>query len=928
MANEFIVRKGLIVEGASGGTVVDIQGSQGQLFSVTDDLSGSIFAVSDISGVPIFDVNSSGVSYFDGKVGIGTSNPSAAIHVYDQNSGEVKFERATGYAGLLHFGFPSGLPSIRTSGNFAIKASNTWGADLYIKSDGNVGIGTTNPGEKLTIGDTGNVGMSITDGTHTQYIASIATANAYGNGSTIGQLYLRGYDGIGFSGNQGGATHMTLLTGGNVGIGTTPTASGLTTNLEMVGGSTFASRSTGGVPQLYISSNGVGQGYTQTYKQDGYATQYVMQGFDGTHLFSTAVSGLAGGTITYNPRLVILNNGNVGIGTTAPVKKLQVSDSATGLMTNLLLTNTHDTNGDTAGISFSMTDNDLYNKAGIVFERTTAQGIGKLYLCNNNTGDSSNFTLADAAITIIPDGNVGIGTTAPGTKLDVDGSIRLSTSGRVEGRSYPYTTNVGSGADATTTNITAGSTANLVTSIDLAGSGATNPKTIIFKTSSTERMRIASDGNVGIGATPEANMVSYIKQLRLGEQSALQGHTDGVGQDSATWLTTNITFTSTGGNFINGTVANPGYAQQYQQQLGDHSFATSNATGVAGGAITLTQQMVIKQNGNVGINTTSPNEKLQVVGNIQGGGVDQVSSEFNAGAIFRGQNDGAAYINLIAKDTANSGLLLGVSASGVIDSYVAGLLYSNATNSLNIHVNNQNAIVIDSSQRVGINESAPTERLHVDGNARVTGAYYDSGNSQGTAGQVLSSTGSSATNWVDNNVSNTARADMFEIDNVAITSQGQGANINATQILTAGNVTRTAQTQMEVQTDGQYAVNFTFYLRTDYSVRQTMGAYLEVERIVSGETAYIVVPGSLAATYTRITGTNPGDQSSVTNSFFCDLKADDVLVLKLGRTDVNINPISIGIVYPSGPSGTTGWPPTSTGNSKHHIAFRRVAVLT
>ena len=68
MANEFKIRKGLIVTGASGGTVVDIQGSQGQLFSVTDDLSGSIFAVSDISGVPIFDVNSSGLSTFTGLV--------------------------------------------------------------------------------------------------------------------------------------------------------------------------------------------------------------------------------------------------------------------------------------------------------------------------------------------------------------------------------------------------------------------------------------------------------------------------------------------------------------------------------------------------------------------------------------------------------------------------------------------------------------------------------------------------------------------------------------------------------------------------------------------------------------------------------------------------------------------------------------------
>mgnify|MGYP003662677435 CR=1 FL=1 len=81
MANEFKIKKGLIVEGASGGTVVNVLGSQGQLLSVTDDLSGSIFAVSDISGVPILDVNSSGVSYFDGSLGIGTANPSRQLEV-------------------------------------------------------------------------------------------------------------------------------------------------------------------------------------------------------------------------------------------------------------------------------------------------------------------------------------------------------------------------------------------------------------------------------------------------------------------------------------------------------------------------------------------------------------------------------------------------------------------------------------------------------------------------------------------------------------------------------------------------------------------------------------------------------------------------------------------------------------------------------
>jgi hypothetical protein len=49
----------LYVEG-SGSTIFDVQGSVGQLFSVTDDLTGTIFAVSDISGIPIFSVNASG----------------------------------------------------------------------------------------------------------------------------------------------------------------------------------------------------------------------------------------------------------------------------------------------------------------------------------------------------------------------------------------------------------------------------------------------------------------------------------------------------------------------------------------------------------------------------------------------------------------------------------------------------------------------------------------------------------------------------------------------------------------------------------------------------------------------------------------------------------------------------------------------------
>ena len=71
---------------------LDVQGTQGQLFSVTDDLSGDIFSVADISGVPIMNVNSDGTSYFDGNVGIGTSSPGAKLHV----DGTAIFDTQTG----------------------------------------------------------------------------------------------------------------------------------------------------------------------------------------------------------------------------------------------------------------------------------------------------------------------------------------------------------------------------------------------------------------------------------------------------------------------------------------------------------------------------------------------------------------------------------------------------------------------------------------------------------------------------------------------------------------------------------------------------------------------------------------------------------------------------------------------------------------
>jgi len=45
-----------VIGSGSSRPIVTVQGSQGELFSITDSLSGSLFSVNDISGLPILEV--------------------------------------------------------------------------------------------------------------------------------------------------------------------------------------------------------------------------------------------------------------------------------------------------------------------------------------------------------------------------------------------------------------------------------------------------------------------------------------------------------------------------------------------------------------------------------------------------------------------------------------------------------------------------------------------------------------------------------------------------------------------------------------------------------------------------------------------------------------------------------------------------------
>ena len=106
---------------------------------------------------------------------------------------------------------------------------------------------------------------------------------------------------------------------GNVGIGVTPSASSATTNIELPYGATLSSRSNTAAPQFAMMSNAVGNWYEPTYKINGYATQYTQQGFDGTHVWSTAASGTAGNAITFTPAMTIDASGNLLVGKTTTI---------------------------------------------------------------------------------------------------------------------------------------------------------------------------------------------------------------------------------------------------------------------------------------------------------------------------------------------------------------------------------------------------------------------------------------------------------------------------------------------------------------------------------------------------------------------------------------------------------------------------------
>jgi hypothetical protein len=534
----------------------------------------------------------------NGEVGIGTTSPRSILATYKSQSGLTTIGNARvlslqNSSGAINELQEIGFGYQATSGNYSQPVvighrvtsgtSNSMGdfyvatravtTDTYpterltVTAAGNVGIGTTSPRAKLEIMGTGSV--TETNFTQTTANNAIVISNTNVNSYAPGVVWAlsdgnitKPYAGMWASRGANGAS-LFLGTAASYSTGITGSGNGLTIDPS---GDIGISSST----PTYLLSLGTGS-TAFSVSSTGVATSSVFNAVSTTVpniLPVASTTALTVSTNAYFPGTGVWNSsGNVGINTAVPTAMLHLTSTNGAANTAKILIQEGRGAGNDASLQLSTTNNS--NDAYVQFTRS---GIGS-WVMGSDGSDSNTFKIdratsltTSAAFNILTGGNVGLGTSTPGTLLSLgntgNSTINLSTSAT---STFGTGINIRGGCYAVNgTCISGGSGSGTVnSSSDLWLPYYTGAGTTLSGTSSIRLSNFRGHPSVILG--DESASVSALGRFQVNgnfSESAARTYTNSTGQE--------------------GLVINPYYVGSYGYS--DFVAQRFSTTGIGGGS--------------------------------------------------------------------------------------------------------------------------------------------------------------------------------------------------------------------------------------------------------------------------------------------------------------------------------------------------------
>ena len=678
----------------------------------------------------------------DGKVGIATNNPATELHVKDGDTPTLRMEQSGG--AFTPYTWDIGA----NEANFFVR-DLTFGGDklpfrIYpgsssnriVINGNNVGIGTNSPAALLDVnGLAKTTNFQMTNGATSGYVLQ---SDANGNGTWVNPSTFSATE----TDPEVGSSVTNYIPKWN---GTT-----LTDGLLYDNGTNIGVGTTSPENKLHVVSSDATPVQIESSSEDGiglkFYSSFTEEDFE---LKKLGYFGANGGNIHLNNNgataLAVTTSNKVGIGTTSPSTRLHVSGGND--IERVLRMSGEKSVGTWLDLENTSTGGTIYSL--ISTGSGNSEGAGKLLFRNSS---STLMTLNGAS------GNLGIGTASPAQKLDVVGTVKTVGFQMPTGAITGYVLQSDAGGNASWVaptslgvtgdnlgNHTATQTLNLndhllsgnvsnyglrlfdglkftqpgsFMSIDF-GDNTNDFVELAFKTTDCSWLLNAGADKFQLVDAVNNNSPIVVEKASGSNRVYIKGSNVGIGHNNPTELldvdgkTKTINFQMTNG-------ATSGYVLQ-SDASGNGSWVSASSIEtdpqVSSGTTsrvprwtgtTLSDGTIFDNGTNVGIGTTSPGQKLDVMGTTKTTNFQMTNGAANGYVL---QSDGSGNASWVTPTGLITETDPQVSSSTINyipkwngTTLVDGLLYDNGTNA-------------------GIGTNSPANKLDVEGGIAIGSSY-------------------------------------------------------------------------------------------------------------------------------------------------------------------------------------------------------------